>query len=72
MYYAGIDISKRSLSVSVLDDAGEMIRSPVSLPVNQKGLSKLVDILTRISKNKNEIQVGMEATGNLWEDEERA
>lgn len=67
MYYAGIDISKRSLSVSVLDDAGEMIRSPVSFPVNSKGLSRLADIFTRISKNKNEIQVGMEATGNLWE-----
>jgi len=55
------------LSVSVLDNAGEMVRSPVSLPVNQEGLSKLVDILAETTKNKKEIQVGMEATGNLLE-----
>ena len=67
MQYVGIDISKNSLEVSVLNDKGEMIRSPVCLSVNQKELAKLVDILTKANSNKNEIHVGMEATGNLWE-----
>ena len=52
MYYAGIDISKRSFTVSVLDDAGEMVKSPSTFPVNQKGLAKLLDILTGISKDR--------------------
>jgi len=67
MYYAGIDISKRSFTVSILDDTGEMVESPSTFPVNQKGLAKLLTILTGISEDKKKIQVGMEATGSLWE-----
>ena len=67
MYYVGIDISKRSFVVSILDDAGEMVKSPFTFPVNQKGLAKLLDILKGISEDKDKIHVGMEATGSLWE-----
>jgi len=67
MYYVGIDISKRSFTVSILDDAGEMVKSPFTFPVNQKGLAKLLDILKGISEDKDKIHVGMEATGSLWE-----
>jgi len=67
MCYAGIDISKRSFTVSILDDAGEMVKSPSTFPVNQKGLAKLLDILTGISKDKDKICVSMKATGNLRE-----
>jgi len=35
MYYTGIDISKKSLVVAVLDDEGELVKSPVKLTVAQ-------------------------------------
>jgi len=65
MYYVGIGISKMSFTVSILDDAGEMVKSPFSFPVNQKGLAKLLDILKGISEDKDKIHVGMEATGRV-------
>lgn len=67
MYYTGIDISKKSLVVAVLNDDGEVVKSPVKLTVDQKGLAQLAKMLRSISTSKDNITGGIEATGNLWE-----
>jgi transposase len=67
MYYTGIDISKKSLVVAVLDDEGELVKSPVKLTVAQKGLAQLDHLLESISTSKATVTAGIEATGNLWE-----
>ena len=65
MHYTGIDISKKSLAAAVLDDEGEVVKSPVKLTVDQKGLAQLGNILESISTSKDKITAGIEATGNL-------
>jgi len=36
MYYAGIDISKKSFTLFILDEKGELVRLPHILAVNQE------------------------------------
>lgn len=67
MRYTGIDISKKSLVVAILDDEGEVVKSPAKLTVDQKGLAQLVKMLRNITTSKDKITAGIEATGNLWE-----
>ena len=43
MHYLGIDISKKSFTVSILDEEGEAITKPFTYPCNRKGIEKLVD-----------------------------
>ena len=45
MYYTGIDMSKKSLVVVILDNEGEVVRSPVKLTVDEKGLAQLAKML---------------------------
>jgi len=54
MYYLGIDISKKSFTVSILDEEGEAITKSLTYSCNRKGFEKLVD---KISCLKLETQV---------------
>jgi hypothetical protein len=67
VYYTGIDISKKPLTVAILDNEGEVVRLPLKLTVDQKGLAQLAKMLRSISTSKDNITAGIEATGNLWE-----
>ena len=67
MYYLGIDISKKSFTVSILDEEGEAITKPLTYPCNRKGFEKLVDKISCLKLEKDKTLIGIEATGNLWE-----
>lgn len=67
MYYLGIDISKKSFTVSVLDEEGEAITKSLTYPCTRKGMEKLVDKISSLKLKKSEVVIGIEATGSLWE-----
>jgi len=67
MYYLGIDISKKSFTVSVLDEEGEAITKFLTFPCTRKGMEKLVDKISSLKLEKDKTVIGIEATGNLWE-----
>jgi len=67
MYYLGIDISKKSFAVSVLDEEGEAITKFLTFPCTRKGMEKLIDKISSLKLKKSEVVIGIEATGNLWE-----
>ena len=55
MHYLGIDISKKSFTVSVLDEEGEAITKVLTFPCTHKGFEKLID---KISSLKAGSQAG--------------
>jgi len=67
MYYLGIDISKKSFTVSILDEEGEAIAKLLTFPFTGKGFEKLVDKISSLKLEKDKTVIGIEATGNLWE-----
>ncbi len=67
MYYLGIDISKKSFTVSILDEEGEAISKVLTFPCTGKGFKKLVDKISSLKLRKSQVVIGIEATGNLWE-----
>ncbi len=62
MYYLGIDISKKSFTVSVLDEEGEAISKVLTFPCTG-GFEKLVDKISSLKLKKSEVVIGIEATG---------
>ena len=44
MYYAGIDISKRFFTVSILEEGGEIVKSPIYLPGQSERISQALNI----------------------------
>ncbi|MEA1965387.1 MAG: IS110 family transposase [Candidatus Aerophobetes bacterium] len=67
MYYIGIDISKKSFTVSVLDEEGEAITKPFTYSCNREGMEKFVSKISSLKLEKDKVVIGIEATGNLWE-----
>ena len=67
MYYLGIDISKKSFAVSVLDQEGEAITKFLTFPCTSKGFEKLANKISSLKLEKDKTVIGIEATGNLWE-----
>ena len=67
MYYLGIDVSKKSFTVSILDEEGEAITKSLTYPCGREGMEKLVDKISSLKLEKNRVMIGIEATGNLWE-----
>jgi len=67
MYYLGIDISKKSFTASILDEEGEAITKVLTFPCTRKGMERLVDKISSLKLKKSEVVIGIEATGNLWE-----
>jgi len=67
MYCLGIDISKKSFTFSILDEEGEAITKPLTCPSTRRGMEKLVEKISSLKLEKDKILIGIEATGNLWE-----
>ena len=67
MYYIGIDISKKSFTVSVLNEEGEAKTRPFTCSCNREGMEKLVGKFSSLKLEKDKVMIGIEATGNLWE-----
>lgn len=67
MYYLGIDVAKKSHRTVILDREGEKLGKSFSFDNSQEGMELL---LLEVKKRKiptKEILIGMEATGNYWE-----
>lgn len=67
MYYAGIDVAKKSHRAVILDGEGEKLGKSCSFDNSQEGMESLHHKLKQRDIAPQEILIGMEATGNFWE-----
>lgn len=66
MFFVGIDIAKANHQTCVIDEAGNLIVESFSFPNTVAGGDKLVSILVKNNINKDDVLIGMEATGHYW------
>ncbi len=67
MFYIGIDIAKAFSVCSVLDDKEKMIIKPFPFNSSTAGFKKLINNIVSLNCDTNDIIIGMEATGLLFE-----
>lgn len=67
MYYLGIDVSKVSHQCIILDANGEALGKSFTVQSSKDDFTKLVKKLLELNIPKADLTVGLEATGNLWE-----
>ena len=67
MFYVGIDIAKEFSVCSVINDKEEMIIKPFPFNSTAGGFKKLLNNIESLNCSKDEIVIGMEATGLLFE-----
>ncbi|MDD3193709.1 MAG: IS110 family transposase [Oscillospiraceae bacterium] len=66
MYYCGIDIAKRSHEASVIDEAGKALLDSLSFSNSKEGCEKLLALFERLAIVKDNLLIGMKATGHYW------
>ncbi len=66
MFYLGIDVSKKTARYLILDEAGSKLKS-FTLENGKETLEPLPERLESLSINKDNLLIGIEATGGLWE-----
>ena len=66
MYYCGIDIAKYKHEATVIDESGKALLDSISFANTKEGCEKLLDLFERLSISKEELLIGMEATGHYW------
>ena len=66
MYYVGIDIAKYRHEASFIDTAGQAPANSVSFANTQEGCEKVLALLQRLGIGREDVTVGMEATGHYW------
>lgn len=66
MHYAGIDIAKYRHEATVIDAAGKALLDSISFPNTKEGCEKLLTLLSRLGIAKEDVIIGMEATGHYW------
>lgn len=62
-YYVGIDISKFKHTIAIIDSNGEIRKKSFNISNDLKGFNLLLNELNEIGQ-KNQIKIGMEATGH--------
>jgi len=67
MYYLGIDVSKTSCQCVVLDNNGEALGKSFTILLSKDEFDKLIRKIDKLNISKDDIVIGLEATGNLWE-----
>jgi transposase len=67
MFYVGIDIAKVFSVCSVINDKEEMIIKPFPFNSSSGGFKKLINNIVSLNCDKEDIIIGMEATGLLFE-----
>lgn len=67
MYYLGIDVSKASHQCVILDNNGETIGKSFTVLSFRDEFDKLIRKIDKLHIAKDDITIGLEATGNLWE-----
>lgn len=66
MFYVGIDIAKRKHEASVIDAEGKALCPSVSFPNTKEGCDTLIAQLVKLNIARDDVVVGMEATGHYW------
>ena len=67
MHYLGIDVSKSTSRFVILDDQGERFTKAFSLQNDRSNFQKLLERLKELNISKEQLLVGIEATGIWWE-----
>lgn len=66
MFYLGIDVSKKSSHYLLLNEEGQKVKS-FSLDNTQEAFQKLLKHLEDLSISKEDLLIGLEASGSFWE-----
>jgi len=66
MFYAGIDIAKNKHEASVIDTEGKALLDSISFSNSKEGCEKLLALFDRLGVAKDDVLIGMEATGHYW------
>ncbi len=66
MHYVGIDIAKRKHEASIIGPEGNALCASVAFPNTKEGCDTLIAQLVKLDIAKNDVVIGMEATGHYW------
>ena len=66
MFYLGIDVSKKTARYFILDESGNKLKS-FTLENEKETLESLPERFVSLSINKDNLLIGIEATGGFWE-----
>ena len=66
MYYCGIDIAKYKHEATIIDETGKALLDSISFSNSKEGCEKLLALFERLSVTKEDLLIGMEATGHYW------
>jgi transposase len=66
MHYAGIDIAKHKHEASVIDETGRLLSASISFANTKEGCEKLLALFDKHQIDKDDVLIGMEATGHYW------
>jgi len=67
MHYLGIDVSKSDSHFVILDDQGERFAKAFTLQNDKSNFQKLLERLKELNLAKDDLLIGIEATGIWWE-----
>jgi len=63
-YHVGVDVSKRKHKACIRNLSQDSYSGVFSFDVNREGFEKFLDTLEKLSQNKEDFLIGIEATGN--------
>lgn len=66
MFYAGIDIAKYKHEATVIESTGQALLDSISFTNSKEGCEKLLSLFQRLGVVREDVLVGMEATGHYW------
>ena len=66
MFYAGIDIAKNKHEASVINADGKALLDSISFSNSKEGCEKLLALFERLDITRDDVLIGMEATGHYW------
>ena len=66
MFYCGIDIAKHKHESTVIDASGKALLDSISFANSKEGCEKLLGLFERLGVSKDDLLIGMEATGHYW------
>lgn len=66
MYYCGIDIAKYKHEAAITDENGNALLESISFSNSTEGCEKLSTLFEQLSISKDDLLIGMEATGHYW------
>jgi len=67
MHYIGVDVSKASCQCVILDNDGEALGKSFTMLSSKDEFDKLIRKINKFNVSKGDVVIGLEATGNLWE-----